>query len=104
MKPLLDDELRARLPSLHSQEGEMDPVVQARFFLPGTIWTWWVIEGEEQGGDFLFFGFVNGIEDEFGYFCLSELLSAMSRIGVAVERDRTFQPGKLTEVVPPPHV
>ncbi|MGJ5814489.1 DUF2958 domain-containing protein [Paludibaculum fermentans] len=104
MTPLLDDELRARLPSLYSQEGEADPVVHARFFLPGTRWTWWVTEGEARGDDFLFFGFVNGLEDEFGYFCLSELVSAKTQLGLHVERDMTFQSGKLTDVVPAPDV
>jgi hypothetical protein len=100
--PLLDDELRARLPPLYSQEAEMDPVVQARFFLPGTRWTWWVIEGELRGDDFLFYGFVNGMEDEFGYFCLSELESVRSQLVNRVERDLSFTPGRLTDVVPPP--
>jgi len=39
---LLTDELRAKLPALYSQEHEADPVVYAKFFLPGTSWTWYV--------------------------------------------------------------
>lgn len=69
---LLTDELRARLPALYSQEAEADPVVYAKFFLPGTGWTWYVTEGSPQEDDFLFFGFVVGLESEFGYFVLSE--------------------------------
>ncbi len=33
---LLTDELRARLPPLYSQEAEAEPMVYAKFFMPGT--------------------------------------------------------------------
>ena len=99
---LLTDELRARLPRLYSQEAEPEPMVFAKFFLPGTGWTWYVTEGSEQEGDFLFFGFVVGLESEFGYFLLSELESVRTPQGLAVERDLSFREGKLTDVVPAP--
>jgi hypothetical protein len=97
---LLTDELRARLPPLYSQEAEADPTVYAKFFLAG--FTWYVTEGSEQEGDFLFFGFVVGLESEFGYFLLSELESVQTPLGLHVERDLTFREGKLTDVVPAP--
>ena len=88
---LLTDELRARLPPLYSQEAAEEPTVYAKFFLPGTRWTWYVTEGQEQEGDFLCFGFVVGLESEFGYFLLSELESVRSPLlGLPVERDLTF--------------
>ena len=99
---LLTDELRARLPALYSQEAEAEPMVYAKFFLPGTGWTWYVTEGSEQEGDFLFFGFVVGLESEFGYFLLSELESVRTPQGLAVERDLYFREGRLTDVVPAP--
>jgi hypothetical protein len=99
---LLDDQLRARLPPLYSQEGEAAPVAICKFFLPGTGWTWYVTEGSEQEGDFLFFGFVVGLESEFGYFLLSELESVRTPLGLQVERDLYFAEGKLTDVVPAP--
>ena len=99
---LLDDQLRARLPPLYSQEGESSPVVVCKLFLPGTGWTWYVTEGSEQEGDFLFFGFVVGLESEFGYFLLSELESVRNGLGLGVERDLYFTEGKLTDVVPAP--
>ena len=97
---LLTDELRAKLPALYSQESEAEPVVYAKFFLPGTGWTWYVTEGSQQEDDFLFFGFVVGLEREFGYFLLSELESVRTPLGLAVERDLAFHEGKLTDVVP----
>jgi hypothetical protein len=99
---LLTDELRARLPPLYSQEAEADPIVYAKFFLPGTDWTWYVTEGSPRGDDFLFFGFVVGLESEFGYFVLSELESVRTSLVVGVERDLTFTEGRLTGVVPAP--
>ena len=99
---LLTEELRARLPRLYSQEAESEPIVYAKFFLPGTAWTWYVTEGEEQAGDFRFFGFVVGLESEFGYFLLSELESVTSPLGLHVERDLAFREGRLTSVVPAP--
>ena len=99
---LLTDELRARLPALYSQEVEADPTVYVKFFLPGTGWTWYVTEGSPQEDDFLFFGFVVGLESEFGYFLLSELEAVRSPLGLTVERDLTFREGRLTDVAPAP--
>lgn len=100
--PLLSDDLRARLPPLYSQEAEAEPWVYARLFLPGTTWAWYVTEGEAKEGDFLCFGFVCGMESEFGYFLISELGSVRTPLGIAVERDLTFAEGRLTDVVPAP--
>lgn len=47
-----------------------------KFFTPDSGWTWYVTEGEEEDGDFRFFGFVVGFEKEWGYFVLSELEGA----------------------------
>lgn len=99
---LLTDELRAELPPLYAQETEAEPMVYAKFFLPGSGWTWYVTEGEAKDGDFLFFGFAVGLESEFGYFLLSELESVTSPLGLHVERDESFRQGRLTDVVPAP--
>jgi hypothetical protein len=99
---LLTDQLRARLPPLYSQEGAAEPIVYAKFFLPGTGWTWYVTEGSPQEDDFLFFGFVVGLESEWRYFLLSELESVRTPLGRGVERDLYFHEGKLTDVVPSP--
>ena len=103
---LLTEELRAQLPPLYSQEGDADPVVHAKFFTPDSNWTWWVTEGqtEGEGDDFRFFGFVQGFEAEWGYFVLSELESARGPLGLAIERDLYFAPGRFTDVVPAPDV
>ena len=99
---VLPDELRARIPALYSQENEVDPIVYAKFFPPGTAWTWYVTERGPQEDDYLFFGFVVGLESEFGYFLLSELEAVRAQLGFQVERDLSFHEGRLTDVVPAP--
>jgi hypothetical protein len=100
--PLLTDDLKGRLPALLSQEAVDDPIVYARYFLPDTIWAWYVIEGEAEDGDYLFFGFVTGIDSEFGLFRLSQLEAVTGTSGQKVEIDQNFKEGKLTDVVPAP--
>lgn len=99
--PLLDDQLRARLPPLHSGDSDEEPLVYARFFLPGTNRAWYLMEGEPVEEDFIFFGFISG-PDEFGEFWLSKLEKLGQPPSVTVIRDLTFQEGRLTEVVPAP--
>ena len=100
-RDLLPDDLRNRLPPLHAQDDEMQPMVYARYFLVGTPLVWYVIEGQPEGQDFLFFGFVLG-RNTFRNFHLSELVAARNDHGQQVERDAAFIPGRLTEVVPAP--
>jgi len=99
---LLTDELRQRLPPLYSQEGKTDPMVYLKFFTPDSNWTWWATEGSPEGDDFRFFGYVRGFADEWGYFLLSELESATGPLGLHIERDLHFTPGRFTDVVPAP--
>ena len=100
--PLLDDQLRGRLPPLYSQEADPDPMVYAKFYLPGTRWAWYVFEGQCDGQDFVFFGFVAGRTPEFTQFRLSDLEAMRSLIGQQVQRDLDFPEGRLTDVVPAP--
>lgn len=83
---------------LYSQDGKgNDAVVIAKFFLPGSGFTWYVTEAEKQSnGDYMFFGYVEGLESELGYFTLSQLQSVRGRFGLRVERDMYFNNGKTT--------
>jgi hypothetical protein len=96
---LLPAELRKSLPSLYSQEKVDDPVIHIKFFTPDSNWTWYVTEGSEEGDDFVFFGYVIGMEREWGYFVLSELTSAHGPWGLAVERDIYFTPAPFSRVL-----
>jgi hypothetical protein len=75
-------------------------MVYARYSLASTPQVWYVIEGQPEGDDYLFFGFVLD-RNMFRTFRLSELEAARSEDGQQVERD-AFIPGRLTDVVPPP--
>lgn len=97
---LLDDNLRALLLEC-SREPEDEPIVYAKFHLPGTTRCWYVTEGEPRGNDYAFFGFVTPA-NEFRAFWLSELEETRGLFGAKVERDTTFVPGPLTDVVPAP--
>lgn len=99
---LLTEELKRVLPRLYSQEGDPNPVVHCRFFTPDSNWTWYVTEGEPEGDDFRFFGYVRGLEEEWGYFLLSELEAARGPLGLPIERGLYFQPGRFTDVVEAP--
>ncbi len=94
---LLTQEIIQRLPKLGSQEGKdpKDMKVIVKFFDPTGSWTWYVTEGEQrEDGDWEFFGFVHGFENELGYFTLSELEHAKDGLrglrGVPIERDTSF--------------
>mgnify|MGYP000985369352 CR=1 FL=1 len=98
---LLTDELRQQIPKLYSQEKKelKETFVYCKFFFPAGNWTWFVTEGEAQpNGDFIFFGYVIGLEREWGYFSLKEL-AEINIEGFKVERDLFFQPGTFSEVI-----
>ncbi len=107
---LLDPETRAKLPELYSNEeqGE-DAQAVVKFFTPDAGFTWYASEGsyvDEDGYydtdkpkvDFIFFGLVDGLELEYGYFSLSELESVRGHLGLPVERDLYFAPQSLREL------
>jgi hypothetical protein len=95
---LLPDELRAQLPALYAQEKVEDPIVHIKFFTPDSGWTWYVTEGQPEEDDFLFFGFVIGLEPEWGYFQLSELETNRGPLGLPIERDLYFRPAPISQV------
>lgn len=98
---LLTKVLESKLPKLYSQENNLDPMVQVKFFCPYSQWTWYATEGERTpDGDFRFFGLVKGFETELGFFSLNELEATTIVIFghrvPAVERDKFFDPVPLS--------
>ena len=93
---LLDDESREKLPPLYSGEEQgLDALAQVKFFTPAGSWTWYASEFD---GDDVFFGLVNGLELELGYFSLKELQSVKGPMGLPIERDLNFEPTSLGEL------
>lgn len=90
----------AKAPMRSTEGGLEEAPVIVKFFSNFSNWTWYVVEAElQENGDWLFFGLVDGIEKELGYFLLSELQSVkhpMFRIP-GVERDCYFGNHKLDE-------
>ena len=95
---LLTEEVKAALPPLRSQEDNPDPLIRVKFFTPDAGWTWYATEGSPEGGDCIFFGYVVGVEPEWGYFSLAELSSVRGKLGLPVERDRFFRPCPASEI------
>ena len=96
---LLTKELKKQLPKLNSQENKGDEaIVYIKFFHPASQWTWYVLEGEQKGTDYMFFGYVRGFEDEYGYFMLSELEEVVDQLGLKIERDLYFRQKTIGQV------
>ena len=82
---------------LYSQDGKgKEAVAICKFFLQG--FTWYVLEAQKNGNDYEFFGIVDGLEKEYGYFTLSQLQSLRGRWGLTVERDMYFKPTKVKDI------
>jgi hypothetical protein len=86
---------RMNLPSLYATENEEDPLVRGKFFHPKMRWTWYPLEFD---GKDLFFGLVDGHEQELGYFSLRDLVQAEFYGGADMQCDSTFKPIRLSEL------
>ena len=92
---LLTKELKAKMPALYSTESMTSKTPVCKFFNPCGAGTWYVIEGEEQeNGDWRFFGLVDLLDKEWGYFNLKDLESVQT-FGLGIERDLYYQPESL---------
>ena len=93
---LLPDDIRAQLPPLYSQDSQGDAAIAyVKFFTPDSNWTWYATEFD---GKDLFFGLVQGFEEELGYFSLTELANNRGPLRLAIERDLHFQPTPLAQL------
>lgn len=90
---------------LYSQDDKRGDAVCVAVLGIGNI-RWYIIEGEQQGDDFTFFGIVTGMyQTEYGYFSLREMESIEvdgSRYGLPVklhiEAIEDFKPCMLKEI------
>ncbi len=94
---LITKEISTILPKLYEQDSKgLNAIAYVKFFTPDSNWTWYVTE---YNGDDIFFGLVDGLEKELGYFSLSELKSVRGPFGLNVERDLYFEPATLEELM-----
>jgi hypothetical protein len=94
---LLTKEITMKLPKIDETEATEPPdkVAVVKFFHPASSWTWYGIEFD---GDDTFWGLVDGLETEFGYFSLSEISQLVGPFGLKVERDKFFRPTPLRDL------
>lgn len=100
---LLDKDLLAKIPPLYSTE--TIPLDEKTFVAKfctthgNPKWKWYVVEGnyDEEEYDFVFFGLVDGFEQEWGYFTLGELKALGLNGKPLVERDLSFVPTKVKD-------
>jgi len=97
MSKLLTEELLSDLPDLYTHEDATDPTCHIKLFTPDSNWTWYIIELSKSDGDTCF-GYVEGLEDELGYFTLSELENIKGQLGLSIELDTSFTPALLSQV------
>jgi len=69
-------------------------MVPVKFFQPWGSWTWYATEFD---GDDIFFGLVDGFEEELGYFSLAEMRSVVGPFGLRIERDILWTPKSLAQ-------
>ena len=93
---LLTKANRKQLPPLYAQDGQGDDTIaHVKFFTPDSNWTWYATEFD---GEDTFFGLVDGLEMELGYFSLNELTRTTGPWGLHIERDRHFTPKTLEDI------
>lgn len=90
---LLTNEIKKQLPKIYATESIplKDKKIICKFFNPCGIGTWYVVEGQQEEDDFIFWGLADLHEQEFGYISLNELESIRLPFGLKVERDINFE-------------
>jgi hypothetical protein len=90
---LLPKTLVKKIPKLYETEDTalLDKIAYIKLFLPGTAWTWYIMEYD---GKDTCFGYVESgsWSSEYGYFSIKELMDLKSSLGLRVERDISFRP------------
>ena len=96
--PILTQELREVLPKLGQQAESGEYLIYAHFLDAFSDTHWYVAEGQQEGEDFRFFGFVKADgKAEWNTF----LLSALERYG-RIESEGGFDANPFSDVIPAP--
>ena len=78
----------------HDEKLPQDVAILAKFFAPSGRYTFYVTEANQEGDDYLMFGFcaspLGSDCDELGYVTLSELQAIKLPYGLGIERDRNY--------------
>lgn len=94
---LLPEQIRSTLPRTLALDGlGMAAIAQAKLYLPGTCWTWYITEYD---GDDTCFGLCIAQSAELVYFSLSKLEQIVGPLGAAVEKSPSFEPTALEDLL-----
>lgn len=98
---LLTEKIKRELPKIYETEylSMHDKIIVCKFFNPCGLGTWYVVEGEARGDDYIFFGLVELIDNEWGYFSLKELEAIELPFGMRIERDKHFSKTKTSVIL-----
>ena len=91
MSELIPPPLLSDIPDLYETEGQENPLCHVKLFTPDSNWTWYIIEFSKSDRSTCY-GYVQGNENELGYFTLEELEEIHGPLGLAIERDLSFVP------------
>jgi hypothetical protein len=94
---LMPPEIAKDIPPLNAMNEDVDPLVHVKWFTPDAKWTWYVIEYDPV--DRIAYGFVIGVEREYGTFSLDEILNVRGAWGLRVERDLYFEKQRISRCV-----
>ena len=97
MSKILSHEQLQLIPNLYETENQEEKICYVKLFLPNSNWTWYIIEIDKQDNNTCF-GFVDGLEQELGYFTIRELENLKGMFGLKVELDTSFKPTKLSKI------
>ena len=96
---LLTAKNRKDLPELYAQDGKGDEAIAyVKFFNPCGSWTLYITEFD---GEDTLFGLAVGGQIQFptlDYSSLNEISNVRNRMGLGIERDRSFKPKTIGEI------
>ena len=98
---LFTKEILKKLPALNTQEAHENPekemVFYVKLFTPDSNWTWFIAEYDPEKE--IAWGYVMGLENEYGTIDIKELKEVRGPFGLPVERDRWFDTIKEKELM-----
>ncbi len=94
---LIPQDIFNKIPNLYETENQKDKICYLKLFLADSNWTWYIIEIDKQDNNTCF-GFVDGLEQELGYFTIKELENLRGQFGLKVELDSSFTPTQLSKI------
>ena len=98
MSALIPKEILDTLPDIYASTDTTDPICLVKLFTPDSNWTWYIIELSKDDGSTCY-GYVQGLEDELGYFNLEEIADIRGTLNLPVERDMFFTSTSLSKIM-----